>query len=82
MHQLQVPLGEVEVFRGCLQIAVAEQNLNGAQIRSGFEQMGGPTVAQRVGRNALANGRALRGFAARYPHGLVRDGLLNLSMSA
>jgi hypothetical protein len=45
MHQLQVPLGEVEVFRGRLQIAVAEQNLNGAQIRSGFEQMGGPTVA-------------------------------------
>jgi hypothetical protein len=48
MHQLQVPLGEVEIFSGCLQIAVAEQNLNGAQISSSFKQMGGPAVAQGV----------------------------------
>ena len=33
----QMPLGQMQVFRRRFQIAVAQQNLNGAQIRPRFQ---------------------------------------------
>ena len=66
----------MEILRSGLEISVSEQNLDGAQIGSGFEQMGGPAVAQRVRRNALANTGLLRGFSTGKPHRLVGDRLM------
>ena len=38
--------GKVEVDRGLFQIAVTEQHLDGAQVRTRFEQMSCETMAQ------------------------------------
>ena len=46
--RVQMPLRKMEVDGGLFQIAMAQQDLNGAQIRAGFQQMRGETVAQRV----------------------------------
>ena len=43
---------------------MAEQQLDGAQVGAGFQQMHGEPVAQRVGREALANAGALQGGPA------------------
>ena len=37
-------VGDVQIARGGFQVGVAQQDLNGAQIRAGFEQMSGETV--------------------------------------
>ena len=52
---LQVLRGQVQI-PGChLQILMAEQQLDGAQVGTGFQQMRGPRVANQVRRNALTN---------------------------
>ena len=43
----------MEVDGGFLQIAMTEQNLNGAQIRSGFEQVRREAVPQGVRMNLI-----------------------------
>ena len=40
--------GKVEVDSGLFQIAVTQQHLDGAQVRTGFEKMSGKAVAKRV----------------------------------
>ena len=40
-----MPLGQMQVHGVASQIAVAEQNLNGSQIRPGFQQMRGEGVS-------------------------------------
>ena len=45
--------GEMQIDRRLLQVAMPEQHLNGAQVGTGFEQMRGKAVAQRVGMNVL-----------------------------
>jgi hypothetical protein len=44
MHQLQVPLLEMEILGRGLQIFVSEQYLNRAQVGSGSQQVRGPAV--------------------------------------
>ena len=56
---LQMPARQVQVDRGVLQVAMAEQQLNGAQIGAGFEQVSGEAVAQGVGVDVLAEAGAL-----------------------
>jgi hypothetical protein len=63
-----------------LQVLMAEQKLDGAQVGAGFEQVRGPRVANQVRRNSLADAGLLRCFGARQPYGLVGDGLLVLAM--
>jgi hypothetical protein len=41
-----VPLRQMKVLGCGLQVPMTEQNLNGTQVRSRLEQMGGPTMAQ------------------------------------
>ena len=41
----EMPLGEMQIDRGLLQVTMAEQHLNGAQVGSGFEQMCGEAMA-------------------------------------
>src|SRR5437660_4854982 len=43
--------GEMQIDRRLLQVAMPEQHLSGAQVGTGFEQMRGKAVAQRVGMN-------------------------------
>ena len=52
--RLQMPLRQMQVLGGGFQITVAQQNLDGAQVGARFQQVGGPTVPQRVRRDALA----------------------------
>ena len=52
---------------------MAEQQLDRAQVGAGFEQMHGEPVAQRVGREALANAGALQGVVAGLADGGAGD---------
>lgn len=65
-----------------LQILMAEQKLDGAQVGTGFEQMRGPGMANQVRRNGLAKTTLLRRFGARNPYRLVADGLLVIAMQS
>jgi hypothetical protein len=43
-----MPLRKMQVDGGDLEVAMTEQYLNGAQVGSGFEQVGGETMSQGV----------------------------------
>ena len=75
-HGLQVPLRQMQVLGGGLQIAVPEQNLDGAQVGARLQQVGRPTVAQRVRGDAFADAGSTCGLAACDPDGLVRNRLI------
>ena len=66
-------LGKVQVNRGLLQIAMAEQNLNRAQIRSVFEQVRREAVPQRVRMNIIPESRSLCCLPASMPDYLGVD---------
>ncbi len=48
----QMPLGQMQVDCRYFEIAMAEQDLNRAQVGAGFKKVGRETVAQSVGMNA------------------------------
>ena len=48
----EMPLGQMQVDGGDLEVAMAEQDLNGAQVGAGFKKMGRETMAQSVRMNA------------------------------
>src|SRR5215831_9557807 len=52
---------------------MSHQQLNGAQVRTGLEQMGGEAVPERVRTHPLLDTCACGGGLANVPHGLVRD---------
>src|SRR5438552_15303061 len=56
-------------------IAGPEQSLDGAQIGARLQQVGRPTVAQRMRGDAFADAGPVRGFATRDPDGLVGNRL-------
>src|SRR5271167_4033029 len=66
----------MQVLGSGLQVAVPEQNLDGAQIGARLQQVGRPTVAQRVRGDAFTDAGAARGLAACDPDGLVRNRLI------
>jgi len=43
-NRLQVSVGQMQVDQSVFQAGVSEQDLAGAQVRSGVQQMGGATV--------------------------------------
>ena len=43
--RMEVAIGKMQVHGGFFQIAMAQQNLNGAEIRARFEEMRGEAVA-------------------------------------
>ena len=57
---LQVPLREVEIQDRVFELHVAEQQLNGAQVGAGFQQMRRVRMAQQMRRDALLQPGALR----------------------
>src|SRR5450755_2419209 len=67
----QVLLREVQIDRGLFQITVPEQDLDRAQISTGFEQMRRKAVAQGVRMDMLMlQTSAERGLLARSPEHL------------
>jgi hypothetical protein len=38
----------MQIWRGGFQVAMSQQNLNGAQVRTGFQQVRGPAVAEDI----------------------------------
>ena len=69
-------LREMKINGGFFQIAMSQQDLDGPQIRSGFQQVSGETVPQCVGMNLLADAGALRGFSAGLPNDLGGNGMI------
>jgi hypothetical protein len=61
---------------------MTEQKLDGAQVGAGFEQMGGPGMANQVRRNGLTKATLPGGCGACPPYGLVADGLFVIAMLA
>ena len=49
----EMPPGKMQIDRCLLQVAMAQQYLDGAQVGAGFEQMCGKAVAQRVRMDVL-----------------------------
>src|ERR1700681_3890495 len=66
----------MQVLGGSFQIAVPEQNLDGAQIGARLQQVGRPTVAQRMRSDAFADAGTERGLATRDPDGFVGNRVL------
>jgi len=65
VHLGQMPPGDVAIPRGCVDGAVAEQELDRVQIHPGFQQMGGKAMAPRMDALAVGDPRA--------PLGVVGD---------
>jgi hypothetical protein len=59
----------MKIDRGLLQIVMSQEQLNGAQVRSVFQQVRSETMAQRVGMNPVLQARPLGSTLARVPHG-------------
>ena len=66
----------MQVLCGGFQIAMPEQNLDGAQVGARLQQVGRPTVAQGMRGNAFADAGPTRGFAACDPDGLIGNWLI------
>src|SRR5580658_814674 len=48
----EMPLGQMQIDGRYFEVAMAEQDLDGAQVGAGFKKMGRETMAQSVGMNA------------------------------
>ena len=59
----QMTLRQVEVNHGLAQVGVAEQQLDGAQVGAGFEEMCGEAVSKSVRMQRLVYSCALGGFS-------------------
>jgi len=79
---LQVLRGQVQILGCHLQILMAEQDLDGAQVGTGFEQMRGHAWRTRWGARRLTKAGVPGRLGARQPHRLVADGLLAIAMHA
>jgi hypothetical protein len=66
-------IGDMQIAGGGFQMRMAEENLNGAEIHSGFQQVSGEGVPQRVRMNRFGDAGALPGFLAGAEDGLARD---------
>src|SRR5688572_893036 len=68
--------GEVKIDRSLFQVAMPEQDLDGSQVRAGFEQMSGEAVPQNMRMNLIAEARTCGGLPAGVPHYFATDGSL------
>src|SRR6266852_4142615 len=69
-----MPPGEMQVDRRFLKVAMSQQHLDGAQVGSSFEQMGGKAVTQGMGMDVLVfKPSALCGALAGCPKNLGGD---------
>src|SRR3569833_1755872 len=80
-HGLQVSLRQMKIPGRSLEIHMAEQHLDRAQVCSGLEQVRRPAVAQDVRRYVLLDTRIARGLCTDVPDDLVRHGSLRTTMA-
>ncbi len=71
--RIQMPPGEVQIDGRVIERGMAEQHLDGAQVRACFEQVSRIAVAQGVRRDVLLDPGSPRGALAREPDHLVGD---------
>jgi hypothetical protein len=65
--------GEMQIDGCVIERRMAEQYLNGAQVRAGFKQVGGITMAQGMRRDVLLDAGSARRALASEPDHLVGD---------
>ena len=68
-----MPLRRMEIDSGVLEIAMAEENLDGGQVGAGLQQVGGKAVPERVRVKRFAKAGTLGGLAAGPPDDFVGD---------
>src|SRR5215469_9044169 len=73
-NRLQVSVGQVEVDQSVFQTGVSEPDLDGAQVGSRVQQMGGTTVPETVWRQVFADAGLLGGLATSQPDDVGGDG--------
>src|SRR6266850_1204573 len=66
----------MQVLGSGVQIAVPEQNLDSAQVSARLQQVGRPTVAQRMWSDTFADASPMRGIATCNPDGFVGNRLV------
>jgi len=79
---MEMTLREMQVDGGLFQVAMSEEDLNGAQVSALFEQVGSKTVAQGVGMNPILEAGMLRSAMAGMPHGPGADGAMGGVMTS
>src|ERR1017187_10167997 len=62
-----MPLRHMDIHGSLLQIAVAEENLDGAQVGAGLQQMGRKAVTKGMRMKRFANAGAFSSFATGVP---------------
>ena len=66
----------MQIPRRLFEILMPQQDLDGAQVRSGFEQVGGETMTQDVGVNGLVDTGPLGGIMASVPNRPAGDRII------
>ena len=78
---MQVAVREMQIDGGVFQVRMAEKQLNGSQISTGFQVVRGKTVAQRVRSDFFLEACTNGGLFADVPDGLIGDGLFRATMA-
>ena len=78
---MQVAVREMQIDDGVFQVRMAEKQLNGSQIGTGFQVMRGKTVSQRVRSDFFLDAGMNGGLFADVPNGLIGDGLFLATMA-
>lgn len=78
---MQMATGEMQIDGGVFQVRVAEKELNGSQIGTGFHVVSSETVSQRVRSDPFRDAGTNGGRFADIPNGLIGDGLFRTTMT-
>src|SRR5580692_4040997 len=78
----EMPLRQMQVATGRLQIGVAQQKLNGTQVSAGFEQVRSEAMPKGMRVDAFIQSRARRRLLHGVPYALGCHGDITLGMSA
>jgi hypothetical protein len=78
---MQMALRKMEIDGGILEPLMTHEQLNGAQVGTGFEEMGREAMAQRVWMNLLGQSGARGCYTTGVPDGLIRDGLIDTALA-
>jgi hypothetical protein len=78
---MQMAVREMQIDDGMFQVRMAEKQLNGSQIGTGFQVVCSKTVAQRVRTDSFRDAGTNGGLFADIPNGLTADGLFRATMA-
>ena len=78
---VQMALREMEIDGGILEALMTHKELNGAQVSTGFEQMGRKAMAQCVWMDLPGQSGSRGCYTTGVPDGLIRDGLIDTALA-